>query len=224
MGMTYEQLVSPLFEFFNQGADKQLGSRKRDAQGNIEMTKWDHITGRTQAELNSAAAERLNNTGLADDYRRLAKTDAVPTDMRSGELRTKVAELQGIDDATKLYLRTPGNLGRAALSGMGEDEIYKAILDAEQREKDRVAREPGGVISEIEKRDQRYVDAINNQTAMQAFQMTQAQNNFKLQQDQLALQMRRDDMKEARTERQDRQQMILMLMKGLQNIGGSIAI
>ena len=94
--MTYEELVSPLMEFFNQGADKQLGARRRDKDGNIEMTKWDHVTGRTQEELNKAAQKRLNNTDQAEEYRRLTgTTDDLPTSMRRTKLNSEVSRLQG---------------------------------------------------------------------------------------------------------------------------------
>ena len=49
------------------------------------MTKWDHITGRSQEELNEAAHQRLSNTDAADQYRTLTGKE-IPSSMRSGEL------------------------------------------------------------------------------------------------------------------------------------------
>jgi len=223
--MDYEQLVSPLMEFINQGADKQLGSRKRDSDGNIQMTKWDHITGRTQEELNTAARKRLLDSDDAARYTRLTDGDIVPENMRSGDLRRDLVRLEDLKDATKIYLATANNEGKGALAGLNTDaEVYQKINELNTANDDAAALKPGGRVYMLNRDEQRYVDALNNQTAMQGFQMQQAQNQFALQQDQMRLQMRRDDMKEARSERQDRQAMIMMLMKGLSTMGASIAI
>ena len=76
----------------------------------------------------------------------------------------------------------------------------------------------------FEQQQRRYVDAQNLQTAMLSNQMTQQANQFALAQDQLALQMRREDRALARDERKDRQAMIMMLMKGLGQMGQGFAI
>ena len=162
--MEYGELVSPLMEFFNQGADKQLGSRKRDKDGNIKMTKWDHVTGRSQEELNEAARTRLGNTGLAESYVDLSGkygdgNKDVPKDMRSCQLRSEVTRLEGLRDATKAYLRTRGNEGRGALDGMSEDEIYDAINEVTVATEESDARKPGGRLERMETADERYLAA-----------------------------------------------------------------
>ena len=233
--MDYGELVSPLMEFFNQGADKQLGSRKRDAKGNIKMTKWDYVTGRSQEELNTAAQERLNDTGLATKYRRLSGETAVPTDMRSDELETEVNTLTKLDEAQALYRRTRGNKGPGAYEGMDTDEVYDLINQTNVATEESDARKPGGRIERMETSDERYIDAqeasdkrfnATQQLAITQMGIAQQQqaNQMQIAQMNNQLQMRRQDSADRRSDRRDRQAMIQQMMAGLSTLGASIAI
>ena len=71
---------------------------------------------------------------------------------------------------------------------------------------------------------QQYLDSKNLQSMMLGHQMQQSNNQFALQQSQLQLQNRREDAREARSERKDRQMMIMQMMKGLSQMGASMAI
>jgi len=75
-----------------------------------------------------------------------------------------------------------------------------------------------------QRNESRYIDAQNLQSMMLGHQMQQSNNQFALQQSQLQLQNRREDAREARSERKDRQMMIMQMMKGLSQMGASIAI
>lgn len=233
--MTYDELVSPLMEFFGQGASDQLGTRKRDAQGNIKRNNWDKLTGRSQDELNEAARTRLSNTDLAEEYKRLSKTENLPNDMRSGQLRTEVSTLQGVEDATKAYLRVRGNRGRGAVDGMSEDEIYNLINEVNVKTEEKDAQKPGGRLERMEESDRRYYASQERSDKLLAANMAQqsgqlalanlrADNQMQIAQMNNQLQMRRQDSADRRADRRDRQAMIQQLMGGLSALGTSIAI
>ena len=76
----------------------------------------------------------------------------------------------------------------------------------------------------LERAEDRYIDSQNFQSAVLANQMTQQNNQMQIAQMNNQLQMRREDRREARLEKQDRQQMIMMLMKGLSGLGQSFVI
>ena len=223
--MDYGELVSPLMEFFNQGADKQLGSRKRDSEGNIKMTKWDYVTGRSQDELNNAARKRLLDSDDAQRYTTLTDGDVVPENMRSAELRRDLKRLTDLDSATKIYLATSNNSGRSALEGLRTDaEVYQKINELNKSNSDAEAREPGGRIDMLN-RNQEQLN-LTNQLALNQMALSEqrASNQMQIAMMDNQLERRRMDMKESRLDRRDRQAMIQQMMAGLSTLGASIAI
>ena len=226
-------------------SDEQVLDREKDIYRNpgdtvkrkgIEKIMDAIFRGGSSASLQKLSEERYV-TGLQNEFRRdLAGVDegvARDLNLPSVDQLDKGDSVEALSKALNQAERLQtarrsaegtrddsGKLQELARSSTNPEEILKAIQTAnlEQGRRD-YTTDP-----QVIKADNRYIDALNNQTAMQGFQMQQAQNQFALQQDQMRLQMRRDDMKEARAERQDRQAMIMMLMKGLAQMGQGIAI
>jgi len=233
--MSWEAAISPVAEFFGQGAnDSTLGGRRRDADGNIKVNWGDRVFGRTQEELNSAAHERLRNTTLGREYESLTgKT--VGADISSTKLGQLYKSAKDIDEATKAYLQINNNKGKGALEGLEASQIYQKINElneANQLEKD---NGPTGIITRTKIRDDRYEDGVrraelaadrsnNLATAQLALSTMQSNNQMQIAQMNNQLQMRREDAKEARLDRRDRQAYIQQMMAGLAQLGASIAI
>ena len=145
--------------------------------------------------------------------------------MKTNVFSLVLQRLKELDAAKKEYLRTRGNEGRGALEGIETaDEVYKLTGDVNIATELKDAKEPGGRIERMETLDKRYIDSQNLQSMMLGHQMQQSNNQFALQQSQLQLQNRREDAREARSERKDRQMMIMQMMKGLSQMGASMAI
>ena len=233
--MSWEATISPIAEFFGQGAnDSTLSGRRRDADGNIKVNWGDRILGRTQEELNSAAHQRLRNSTLGREYETLTgKT--VGTDVSSTKLGSLYKGAKDIDEATKAYLQINNNKGKGALEGLEASQIYQKINELNESNQVEKDKGPTGIITRTKVADQRYEDGVrraelaatrsnNLATAQLALSTMQSNNQMQIAQMNNQLQMRREDAKEARLDRRDRQAYIQQMMAGLSQLGASIAI
>ena len=233
--MSYEAFISPLAEFFGQGANEStLSGRRRDADGNIKQTWADRAFGRTQEELNSAAHQRLRNSTVGRDYESLTgKT--ISADTSSTQLGRDYRNAKDVDEATKAYLRISNNEGKGALEGLESSQIYQKISDLNKANQDKEDRKPGGRIERMETGDKRHEESVrraelaatrsnNLATAQLALSTMQANNQMQIAQMNNQLQMRKEDAREARLDRKDRMAAIQQMMAGLAQMGASIAI
>ena len=233
--MSWESAISPVAEFFGQGAnDSTLSGRRRDADGNIKVNWGDRILGRTQEELNSAAHERLRNTNLGREYESLTGT-TIGADVSSTKLGSLYKGAKDADEATKAYLQINNNKGKGALEGLEASQIYQKINELNEANQEEKDRGPTGIITRTQVEDDRYKDSVRRAelaatrsndlaTAQLALSTMQSNNQMQIAQMNNQLQMRREDAKESRLERRDRQAYIQQMMAGLAQMGASIAI
>ncbi len=149
----------------------------------------------------------------------LTNRSGINATMSEADVARQIQDGQRLQEVRRRAKATRGTTPED-YAGTDVDVIEQNIQTAATEQKNTDYRE-----SPItQKADDRYADAQKLQALMLNNQMTQQQNNFSLQQSQLQLQNRREDAREARGERKDRQMMIMQMMKGLSQMGASIAI
>ena len=226
-------------------SDEQVLDREKDIYRNpgdkvkrtgIEKIMDGIFRGGSSADLQTLSEDRYVQ-GLRDEFRRdlagidegVARTLNLPGVDQLDKNDSIESLTKSVNDATRLQSARrsaegtrddTGKLQELARSSDNPEEILKAIQTANLTQ----SRTDHETNPEVIKADNRYIDSQNLQTAMLGHQMQQQNNQFALQQDQMRLQMRREDAKEARLDRRDRQAMIQQLMAGLSTMGASIAI
>ncbi len=187
--------------------DKAMGNSPEDI---LKATQAKHLKNLTESKEGQALSDSR------PDYQ-------ITNRMTQQEVDKKYRETQRRDPVIT-QIKATGELGdkysMKDLQSMDQDSLYSVLKEAKVKE--RITDDSTNPITQ--RNESRYIDSKNLQSMMLGHQMQQSNNQFALQQSQLQLQNRREDAREARGERKDRQMMIMQMMKGLSQMGASLAI
>jgi hypothetical protein len=173
---------------------------------------------------------KANNPGLADLNTRLTAVDQATIDLSPTTTQSQ------IDTQTSKINRTlPGleeiDAKGGDRTGLSIDSSQGQILEAldtatTDRANTKYYDSPGyqQYLDTMAQSDKRFNATQQLAISQQGLAQQQAANQMQIAQMNNQLQMRREDARDRSADRKDRQQMIMMLMKGLSNLGGSIAI